>query len=71
MPRDKHPILQLARAQGINTNFIKVLGLSLSNGLVGLSGGRLASYQGNVGINMGHDGIVYYAVLLGLSAARG
>ena len=29
---------QMARAQGINTNFCKVLALMLSNGLVGLSG---------------------------------
>ena len=28
----------MARAQGINTNFIKVLALMISNGLVGLCG---------------------------------
>ena len=33
---------QMARAQGINTNVCKVLGLMISNGLVALAGGLLA-----------------------------
>ena len=37
---------QMARAQGINTNYTKVLALTISNGLVGLCGGILAQYQG-------------------------
>ncbi|MDO4515110.1 MAG: ABC transporter permease, partial [Lachnospiraceae bacterium] len=37
---------QMARAQGINTNYTKVLALMISNGLVGLSGGILSQYQG-------------------------
>ena len=37
---------RMARAQGINTDFCKVLALMLSNGLVGLSGGLYAQYQG-------------------------
>ena len=36
----------MCRAQGINVSFNKVLGLVLSNGLVALSGGLLAQYQG-------------------------
>ena len=36
----------MSRAQGINTNFTKVLGLMLSNGLVALSSALLAQYQG-------------------------
>ncbi|WP_426348085.1 ABC transporter permease [Alloiococcus sp. CFN-8] len=48
----------MSRAQGINTNVIKVLGLTLSNGLVGLSGGLYAQYQGNADINMGRGAIV-------------
>ena len=36
---------RMARAQGINTNFNKVLGLALSNGLVALSGAMLCQYQ--------------------------
>ena len=43
----------MARAQGINTNVTIVLGLMLSNGLVALSGGLLAQYQGFSDINMG------------------
>ena len=36
---------QMARAQGINTDFHTVLALMISNGLVGLSGGLYAQYQ--------------------------
>ena len=36
----------MARAQGINTNFNKVLGLMVSNALVALSSALLAQYQG-------------------------
>ena len=35
----------MSRAQGINTDFNKVLGLMLSNGLVALSGALLTQYQ--------------------------
>ena len=35
----------MSRAQGINTNLSKVLGLMISNGLVGLSGALLSQYQ--------------------------
>ena len=41
----------MARAQGINTNFIKVLALMISNGLVALSSALLAQYQGFADIN--------------------
>ena len=53
----------MARAQGINTNFIKVLALMISNGLVALSGGLLAQYQGFSDINMGRG-----AIVIGLAA---
>lgn len=43
----------MARAQGINTDGQKVLGLALSNGLVGLSGALFAQYQGFSDIGMG------------------
>ena len=36
----------MARAQGINTNFIKVLALMISNGLVGLCGALYGAVQG-------------------------
>lgn len=48
----------MSRAQGINTNFAKVLALVLSNGLVGLAGGLYAQYQGNADVNMGRGAIV-------------
>lgn len=54
---------QMARAQGINTNFNKVLALMLSNGLVGLSGGIYAQYQGAADVNMGRG-----AIVIGLAA---
>jgi putative ABC transport system permease protein len=48
----------MAKAQGININTMKIIGLSLSNGLVALSGGLLAQYQGFADINMGRGSIV-------------
>ena len=36
----------MSKAQGINIDFMKVLALCLSNGLVALSGGLMAQYQG-------------------------
>ena len=48
----------MARAQGINTNSGKVLGLVVSNGLVALSGALLAQYQGSATIDMGRGAIV-------------
>lgn len=53
----------MSRAQGINTNLSKVLGLMISNGLVGLSGALLAQYQGFSDINMGRG-----AIVIGLAA---
>ena len=44
---------QMARAQGINTDRAKLIGLALSNGLVGLSGSLFAQYQGFSDISMG------------------
>lgn len=53
----------MARANGINTGFNKVLGLVLSNGIVAMSGGLLAQYQGFADINMGRG-----AIVIGLAA---
>ncbi len=57
----------MARAQGINTNFNIVLGLMISNGLVALSGALLAQYQSFADINMGRGSIVIglAAVIIG------
>ena len=53
----------MARAQGINTDRNKVIGLMLSNGLVALSGALLAQYQSFADINMGRG-----AIVIGLAA---
>lgn len=53
----------MSRAQGINTNIMKVFGLVLSNALVGLAGGLYAQYQGNADVNMGRG-----AIVIGLAA---
>lgn len=53
----------MARANGINTGLNKVLGLIISNGIVGLSGALLAQYQGFADINMGRG-----AIVIGLAA---
>lgn len=53
----------MSRAQGINTDAAKVLGLMISNGLVGLAGALLSQYQGFADINMGRG-----AIVIGLAA---
>ena len=53
----------MARAQGINTNVMKVIGLALGNGLVALCGGIISQYQGNADVNMGRG-----AIVIGLAA---
>ena len=53
----------MARAQGINTDRSKVLGLVVSNGMVAMAGGLLAQYQGSSTIDMGRG-----AIVIGLAA---
>lgn len=53
----------MAKANGININVCKVLGLVLSNGIVALSGALLSQYQGFADINMGRG-----AIVIGLAA---
>lgn len=53
----------MARAQGINTNKNKVIGLMIGNALVALSGSLLAQYQSFADINMGRG-----AIVIGLAA---
>lgn len=55
--------INMSRAQGINTEFNKVLGLVISNALVALSGALLAQYQGFADVNMGRG-----AIVIGLAA---
>ena len=52
-----------ARAQGINTDFTKVMGLVVANGLVALSGALIAQYQGSATVDMGRG-----AIVIGLAA---
>jgi len=54
---------RMSRAQGINTDFNRVLGLMVSNGLVAFSGALLSQYQGFADINMGRG-----AIVIGLAA---
>ncbi|MDY2941383.1 MAG: ABC transporter permease [Varibaculum sp.] len=44
---------EMARAQGVNTDVAKLVGLALSNGMVSLSGALFAQYQGFSDISMG------------------
>ena len=53
----------MSRAQGINTDTMKVVGLVLSNGLVGISGALYTQYLGSVTVNMGRG-----AIVIGLAA---
>ena len=48
----------MARAQGINVNRCKIIGLMISNGIVALASALYAQYQGAVDVNMGRGGIV-------------
>lgn len=48
----------MVRAAGISSDRMKLLGLSVSNGLVGLAGGMLAQYQGYSDVGMGTGMVV-------------
>ncbi len=54
---------EMSKAQGININTMKVIGLALSNAFVAMSGGLLSQYQGFADINMGRG-----AIVIGLAA---
>ncbi|MCM1364453.1 MAG: ABC transporter permease [Faecalibacterium sp.] len=55
--------IAMARANGINTNFNKIFGLVLSNGIVALSGALLSQYNGFADINSARG-----AIVIGLAA---
>lgn len=55
--------INMSKAQGINTDLNKIIGLMISNGLVALAGALLAQYQGFADINMGKG-----AIVIGLAA---
>ncbi|MBP3867915.1 MAG: ABC transporter permease [Solobacterium sp.] len=54
---------EMAKAQSININSMKVIGFAMANGFVALSGGLLSQYQGFADINMGRG-----AIVIGLAA---
>jgi len=49
---------KMCRAQGIDTDLTKIIGLALSNGLIAMSGALLCQYQGYADVNMGVGSIV-------------
>lgn len=53
----------MSRAQGINVDFNKVLGLMISNGIVALSSALYCQYQGFADVNAGRG-----AIVIGLAA---
>ena len=61
----------MSRAQGVNVNFNKVLGLAIANGIVALAGALLAQYKGSANINDGKGAIVIglAAIFIGLSVS--
>ena len=50
---------QMIRALGVSVDFILVLGLALSNGLIALAGALLAQYQGFADVQMGIGMVVW------------
>jgi putative ABC transport system permease protein len=50
---------QMNRALGVSVDFILILGLALSNGLIALSGALLAQYQGFADVQMGIGMVVW------------
>ena len=61
----------MSRAQGVNVNLNKVIGLAISNGIVALAGALLAQYKGSANINDGKGAIVIglAAIFIGLSVS--
>lgn len=67
----------MARTLGVNTGRVKILGVSLANGLVALGGALLAQHQGFADISMGIGmiiaglaSVIIGEVLLGTSSLR-
>lgn len=53
----------MSKAQGINNDNMELIALSISNGLVAMSGGLLSQFQGFADVNMGRG-----AIVIGLAA---
>ncbi len=61
----------MSRAQGVDVNFNKVLGLAIANGIVALAGALYAQYKGSVSLQDGRGAIVIAlaAIFIGLSVS--
>jgi len=61
----------MSRAQGVNVELNKVIGLAISNGIVALAGALWAQYKGSADINDGKGAIVIglAAIFIGLSVS--
>ena len=61
----------MSTAQGVNVKLNKVIGLTISNGIVALAGSLLAQYKGSANINDGRGAIVIglAAIFIGLSVS--
>ena len=61
----------MSRAQGVDVDRNKVLGLAIANGIVAMAGAMLAQYKGSANINDGRGAIVIAlaAIFIGLSVS--
>ena len=61
----------MSRAQGVDVNRNKVIGLAIANGIVAMAGALLAQYKGSANINDGRGAIVIAlaAIFIGLSVS--
>lgn len=57
----------MCRASSINTDFIKIVGFAVSNGIVALSGGLVAQMQQSADVNMGSGMVVisFASIIIG------
>jgi len=62
----------MVSAQGVSVNRIKIFGIALANGFVGISGALVAQYQGFADIGMGIGSIIFSlaAVIIGEAIIR-
>lgn len=63
---------QMIKSLGVNTDFTKIIGLCISNALVGLSGALFAQYSGFADVNMGLGTVVsgLACVIIGISIIK-
>lgn len=63
----------MIRALGVNTDYMKIIGLMMGNGLISLSGALIAQNQGYADVNMGTGAIVIglASVIIGEVIIRG